>query len=203
MGSSELEKFTNDFVIFLKNHMLVIGYLLCYNLNSEGIDECWCASWSSKPVWGINSVPGGFDSHIFPPIYLISMGVKVRSLALNKNVMVCVTQQKTCSKLIYKGNDLIDNDKDNLYIVHIINKKDKVLYGDNDGDALEYLFDLAKKMNAELIVQRSNNTKKSIIKLAKERGITHIILGKSNNESNEGFQKTIANKLKDINIIIE
>ena len=124
-------------------------------------------------------------------------------MSKERNIMVCVTKQKTCSRLIYKGDEVRSSTSDKLYIVHIINKKDKVLYGENDGDALEYLFDLARKLDAELIVQRSNNTKKSIIKLAKERGITHIILGKSNNESNEGFQKTIANKLKDINIIIE
>ena len=121
----------------------------------------------------------------------------------NNNIMVCVTKQKTCSRLIYKGDEVRSSSSDKLYIVHIINKKDKVLYGDNDGDALEYLFDLAKKLDAELIVQRSNNTKKSIIELAKEIKITHIILGKSNNESNQGFQKTIANELKDINIIVE
>jgi len=131
------------------------------------------------------------------------MGVKVRSLALNKNVMVCVTQQKTCSKLIYKGNDLIDNDKDNLYIVHIINKKDKVLYGDNDGDALEYLFDLAKKMNAELIVQRSNNTEKQIINLAKKLNATDMVLGKSNNNKENSFHKRISKSLKNINFVIE
>lgn len=27
----------------------------------------WCASWSSKPVWGVKSVPGGFDSHMPSP----------------------------------------------------------------------------------------------------------------------------------------
>ena len=32
-----------------------------------GVDGCWCAPWSSKPVMGVNSLLGGFDSHIFPP----------------------------------------------------------------------------------------------------------------------------------------
>jgi len=27
----------------------------------------WCASWSSKPVWGVKSVLGGFDSHMPSP----------------------------------------------------------------------------------------------------------------------------------------
>ena len=32
-----------------------------------GVDGCWCAPWSSKPVMGVRSLLGGFDSHIFPP----------------------------------------------------------------------------------------------------------------------------------------
>ena len=71
--------------------------------------------------------------------------------------MVCVTNQKTCSRLIYKGDEVRNNESDNLYIVHIINKKDMVLYGNNDGDALEYLFDLAKNLNAELSPSKKNS----------------------------------------------
>jgi len=32
-----------------------------------GVDGCWCAPWSSKPVSAVKSRLGGFDSHIFPP----------------------------------------------------------------------------------------------------------------------------------------
>ena len=35
--------------------------------DSTGVDGCWCAPWSSKPVMGVRSLLGGFDSHIFPP----------------------------------------------------------------------------------------------------------------------------------------
>lgn len=32
-----------------------------------GVDGCWCALWSSKPVWVVKSCLGGFDSHILSP----------------------------------------------------------------------------------------------------------------------------------------
>ena len=32
-----------------------------------GVDGCWCTPWSSKPVIGVNSFLGGFDSHARPP----------------------------------------------------------------------------------------------------------------------------------------
>jgi K+-sensing histidine kinase KdpD len=96
------------------------------------------------------------------------------NLSNNKKIMVCVTNQKTSSRLIFKGDDTRENKNDKLFIVHIINKKDRVLYGNDDGEALEYLFDLAKQKDAELIVQRSNNTEKSLIKVANDIEATHI-----------------------------
>jgi hypothetical protein len=32
------------------------------------VDRFWWASWTSNPVWGVKSVPGGFDSHAPPPL---------------------------------------------------------------------------------------------------------------------------------------
>ena len=32
------------------------------------VDRFWCASWTSNPVGGVKSVPGGFDSHAPPPL---------------------------------------------------------------------------------------------------------------------------------------
>ena len=32
-----------------------------------GVDGCWCALWSSKPVIAVSSCIGGFNSHTFPP----------------------------------------------------------------------------------------------------------------------------------------
>ena len=31
-------------------------------------DGSWWGPWSSKPVWGVKSVPGVFDSHTSPPV---------------------------------------------------------------------------------------------------------------------------------------
>ena len=31
------------------------------------VDRSWWASWTSNPVGGVKSVPGGFDSHVPPP----------------------------------------------------------------------------------------------------------------------------------------
>ncbi len=60
---------------------------------------------------------------------------------MNKtNIMVCVTQQKTCERLILSGYKLAEATKGKLYVIHVVNEKDKFLNNVNDGEALEYLF---------------------------------------------------------------
>ena len=39
-----------------------------------GVDGCWCTPRSSKPVIGVNSFLGGFDSHVRPPHFSAGHG---------------------------------------------------------------------------------------------------------------------------------
>lgn len=98
---------------------------------------------------------------------------------MHKNVLVCVTQQKTCEKLIQQGAELSNEQACNLYVLHVVNENDKLLYNFSDGDALEYLFRITKKIGAELTVKRSKDVIKTIVDYADEMNITHIVLGSS------------------------
>ena len=94
-----------------------------------------------------------------------------------KNVMVCVTQQKTCERLILKGNELIESEEDKLFVIHVVNEKENFLQNSNDGEALEYLFRFSKKAGADLTVLRSKNILKTMMDFAIDNRITHIIMG--------------------------
>lgn len=76
---------------------------------------------------------------------------------MRKNIMVCVTQQKTCERLILKGNELIESEEDKLFVIHVVNEKEKFLDSYSDGEALEYLFQVSKESGADLTVLRSKN----------------------------------------------
>lgn len=117
-----------------------------------------------------------------------------------KNIMVCVTQQKTCERLIISGYSMIKNDNDKLYVVHVVNEKDNFLENYSDGEALEYLFMASKKVGADLTVLRSKDVLKTIVEFAQKNNITHILMGASpENEPQESqsfpykLQKTIPN----------
>ncbi len=98
----------------------------------------------------------------------------------NKNIMVCVTQQKTCERLIMGGHNEIE-EGDNLFVIHVVSEKENFLYNSNDGEALEYLFEVSKKVGADLTVIRSKDVIKAISDFAIKNDITHIIMGSSPN----------------------
>lgn len=100
-----------------------------------------------------------------------------RGIFMAKNVMVCVTQQKTCERLILKGNELIESEEDKLFVIHVVNEKENFLQNSNDGEALEYLFRVSKKAGADLTVLRSKNILKTMMDFAIDNRITHIIMG--------------------------
>lgn len=97
----------------------------------------------------------------------------------SKNVMVCVTQQKNCERLILSGYSMINKDKDRLYVIHVVNEKENFLESQNDGEALEYLFNVSKKVGADLTVLRSKDIVKTMAEFAKRNDITHILMGPS------------------------
>jgi len=103
----------------------------------------------------------------------------LRRKVMHKNVLVCVTQQKTCEKLIEQGVKLTQEKGDNLYVIHVVNENDKLLNNFSDGEALEYLFMITKNVGAELVVKRSKDVIKSIVEYAEEMEITHVVLGSS------------------------
>lgn len=98
---------------------------------------------------------------------------------MHENVLVCVTQQKTCEKLIRQGAELSREHACNLYVLHVVNENDKFLYNFSDGDALEYLFKITKDVGAELTVKRSKDVIKTIVDFADEMNITYVVLGNS------------------------
>ena len=120
-----------------------------------------------------------------------------------KCVLVCVTRQKTSERLINKGVELSKGDEGScLNVIHVVNENDKLLYNLSDGDALEYLFEITKDVGAaNLVVKRSKDVIKTIVSYAEEINCTHIVLGNSNNPSNN-FVAKLQRKLPNIEFML-
>jgi K+-sensing histidine kinase KdpD len=99
-----------------------------------------------------------------------------------RNILVCVTQQKTCERLIMNGYSMLEDERDKLYVIHVVNEKDSFFKDWTDADALEYLFGVSKKVGADLTVLRSKDIVETISEFAKKNKITHILMGVSQNQ---------------------
>ncbi|MDR5658531.1 universal stress protein UspA [Serpentinicella sp. ANB-PHB4] len=122
-----------------------------------------------------------------------------------KNVMVCVTQQKTCEKLIKVGSEMCNTPDDKLYVVHVAPNGWKILGNSKEGEALDYLFEISKNVGADMTVIRSSEVVKSIIDFCKKNDINAIVLGESREEQSKNnisieLSKKLNNRL-DLKII--
>ncbi|WP_026478745.1 universal stress protein [Alkaliphilus transvaalensis] len=95
------------------------------------------------------------------------------------NTMVCVTQQKTCERLIKIGVELREKFGGELIVVHVAPEGFNILGNSHEGEALEYLFDISKSVDAEMTVLRSSNVEKTIVNYCKKADIERIVMGES------------------------
>ncbi len=114
------------------------------------------------------------------------------------NVMVCVTQQKSCDRLILEGLRKLAIGKAELYIIHVASKKTSFLNSETEIEALDYLYDKAQEIGANLTVIRANNVLEALVTLVHKNKIKHIIMGTSGKVEKEvglveAFQQRVGN----------
>ncbi len=120
-----------------------------------------------------------------------------------QNILVCVTQQITCERLILKAAEYRNELKGELFVIHVAKNEWNFLDKIKEGEALEYLFKISKSVGANLSVLKSDNIVQTIVDFAKENKITHIVMGKSPNDHKENnFYTELKSMLDDIEIHI-
>lgn len=117
-------------------------------------------------------------------------------MSIYQNVLVCVTKQKTCERLIKAASKLKAKDG-NLRVLHVAKNSWNILDNSRESEALEYLFKVSKEYNADMTMLRSDNISKTIAEFAKNNEIDLVVLGQSNNEQENKFYKQLCTLLKD------
>lgn len=114
-----------------------------------------------------------------------------------KNILVCVTQQRTCERLINEAYELLKKYKGNLYIINVVKNDVNFLDSKTESEALEYLFSISKSIGANLAVLKSDDIPGTIARYTDENHIHCIFLGKSSKENTEDdFMKELKLMLK-------
>ena len=121
---------------------------------------------------------------------------------MQKNILVCVTQQKTCERLIRYAESIRNESGDgNLHVIHVAKNEWNFLDNKKEGEALEYLFSISKSVGANLSVLKSDDISKTIADFAIENNINYIIMGHSPNDYKENkFYKRLKHLLRDVEI---
>lgn len=98
---------------------------------------------------------------------------------IKQKIMVCVTEQKTCERLIKKGIELTNNSDTEIFVLHVATKDIKVIEDPKAAQELEYIFEESKKYGASVTVLKSNDILKTLSKFAIDNNIDYIILGET------------------------
>lgn len=111
----------------------------------------------------------------------------------NKKIMVCITQQKLCKRLIKHAFIMKKYKDDELFVIHVVKENWKYFGELKEADALEYLFESAKEYDATLSVFKAKDIESKLAEFAEKEGVDIIVMGESF-EPNE--QQNMINRLQ-------
>lgn len=94
------------------------------------------------------------------------------------HVVVCVTGQKTCEKLIREGAQLC-GEGDELSVLHVARKGAQLLGDQSEADALEYLFRISHQYGASMVVLRADNAADAIHDFVVKYRVDTLLLGRA------------------------
>ncbi len=120
-----------------------------------------------------------------------------------EKVIVCVTGQKTCEKLIHAGADLAKKLRGHLSVVHVVKSGFAFLGANEEGEALEYLFEVSKSYGADMMVYRSDDVMATLIRIAVDSHATQLVLGAPGKEKAENdLQRMLVLSLPQVKMTI-
>lgn len=120
-----------------------------------------------------------------------------------KNILVCVTQQKTCERLIKKAAEYKSGDTTDLFVIHVAKNAWNFLDSVREGEALDYLFGISKSVGANLTVLKSDDIVDTIAEFARENKIDFIIMGEPTGDHFENnFYLALTHMLKNVEIMV-
>ncbi|MDL2235622.1 hypothetical protein LJC07_05655 [Christensenellaceae bacterium OttesenSCG-928-L17] len=120
-------------------------------------------------------------------------------------VMVCVTRQKTCARLIEAGDAIAREHELPLHVVHAVTTGENFLGGDYDAETLEFLFTAAQLYDASLSVLRADDALQALRDYARVHAARYMVLGpspKNSEAAGAAFADSMQRLLPELTIVI-
>ena len=116
------------------------------------------------------------------------------------SVMVLVSMQKMCARLIRAGADMAIKQGCPLKIVHVSAANGQDGQTPIDARVLNYLYALANEAGAEMCVLSAEVIVTTMVDYAKEHDVKLIVMGKGENA--DGIAKTLTGFLPGVQVLI-
>lgn len=114
------------------------------------------------------------------------------------DIMVCVTRQRSCERLIKRAVSMRENNRGNVGVVHVALNGEDMLGNPDEGDALDILFSVSKYNGAQMHMLRSDDLTKTLVDFARQHSVKILILGESRvvgkkvSDIERAFKKSLA-----------
>ncbi len=120
-----------------------------------------------------------------------------------KTVLVCVTVQKECERLILAGKRLADSAGMPLRVLHVKQSKDTFLGNPDGQEAMNGLYALSRAAGAEMTVVSSgaDGVRSAIVDYARQTEACCVVVG-SDREGAWGMAEALEELLEDDGIMI-
>lgn len=120
-----------------------------------------------------------------------------------QNILICVTRQRSCERLIRVGYERSKTTGGKPYVIHVAPLGENFLGNPKEGEALDYLFHISKQVGAEMTVLRSNEVVDVLSSFSQKHNIGIIILGEPpSSQGKSDIIRKLKNKLSDVEFII-
>lgn len=118
------------------------------------------------------------------------------------SILVCVTGQKSCERLIVTGAGLAARENEPLIVLHVARKGNNVLGYANEPQALEYLLGISVAHGADMRMHKSDEVLDTIEQEAKACGASTIVAGRAANYSGWDMLDELKARLPGVNFEI-
>lgn len=118
------------------------------------------------------------------------------------SVLVCVTDQRRCERLIVAGAELAREIGARLVVLHVARPGGKMLEYESAPEALEYLLQVSVSHGADMVVIRSDDVVGTLEAQAREQRAKMLVAGRAENYSGRDVLDELMERLPGIEIKI-
>lgn len=115
-------------------------------------------------------------------------------------VLVCVTCQRTCDRLIEEGAIIAKQLDGKVSVMHVAAQGEAFLGSPKEGEALEYLYRAAEEVQADMTVLRADQVLDTVVAFAREQQVDCMVVGTGSGREGGAFAEQLRIRLPGVEV---